>query len=469
MALFDVTKYGATGKGAPSDDRRGIQAALTACGRAGGGTVYFPAGTYFWTGTIEVPANVRVTGDGNASVLLPEIPRGEAIVVAGRQASIEQLRIGGASLVAISVRNGASGFTARALHFDGARGMSHCVLLHTCDDILVQDCAFTSAGYGIIQQKGHSSNHVRVTGCTVRDSRGDFVECNSATVDSSDWIIDHNRFLGSAQTGTEERFVGITRVANVLIANNHVYGVGGDAAVHLEGDLGNVRVVHNHFENCRVTGGNLGYVYITDSGKSVLVQGNTFVQSDPKLPLAFALDTANSAIAPRIVFADNRVVATAGALFGGLSLAFNQGSSDVRGNEFQGLQVGVRANSAAQVRVSENDFLRCLRGVHCSPDAPTGGGGTGFIIRGNRFSGTGLSCIETDRNGSGTGAPEKWVISDNWFDSTVRVRDGLDIVARDNVLMPGASLDVHAVGHGGGARNAERSTHVLGSGPKPNT
>jgi len=470
MALHDVTRYGATGKGAPHDDGRAIRAAIDACSRDGGGIVHFPAGRYHWTATIGIPANVRVTGEGSASLLQPGMPKGEALGISGSNVSLEHLSIGGSAVVAVAIRNGAADVAIRSVTFEGSPGfLSHCVLLLECSRILVQDCAFRRAGYGVIQQLGFASSHVRVTGCTVVEARADFVECNCATVDSRDWTIDHNRYLGAASTGTEVRFVGITRVENVLIANNQVYGVGGDAAVHLEGDLGNIRVVHNHFENCRVTGGNLGYIYVTDSGKSLLVQGNTFVQSDPSLPIAFALDTANSSIAPRIMFCDNRVIAGAGARFGGMSIGFNQGSTEVRGNEFQGLETGVRANSALHVRVTGNDFIRCSRGIHSSPDAPSGAAGAGFVVQGNRFSGTGRSCIEAERNGNGTGAPEKWLIADNWLDGAVQVRDGIDVVARDNVLLPGATLDVHAVGHGGGARNLERSTHVLGSGPKSGT
>lgn len=470
MDVHNVRHYGATGAGGNTNDRPGIEAAIAACRRAGGGTLYFPAGTYRWTGTIELPGNMWITGDGHGSLLQPDDARGEALGVVGDHLVISHVRIAGSALVAVAIRNGAQDILLRSVMFEGTAGsLGHCVLLFECSRVLVQDCAFHACGYGVIQQSGSASSSVRVSGCTVTDSYGDFVECNSATVDSRDWMIDHNRYLGSKQTGPEERFVGVTRVENVTISDNHVYGVGGDAAVHLEGALGNVRITNNHFENCRTSGGNVGYVYVTDSAKTLLIQGNVFTQTDPALPMAFAVDTSNSAIAPRIAFAGNRVVAGARCAFGGLNLGFNHGTTDIQGNEFNALQVAVRANSAQNVRVADNDVLGCVRGISTAPDGPSGSGGTGFMVRGNRFIGTGESCIDAGRNAAGTGAPTGWLICDNVFDATVSVRDGVDILASGNFVGQGVSFAVSAVGHGGGARVVERATFLAGSGLRPGT
>lgn len=50
---FDVTAYGAKADGT-SDDGRAIQRATDACAAAGGGTVYFPPGTYYLSSTNEI-------------------------------------------------------------------------------------------------------------------------------------------------------------------------------------------------------------------------------------------------------------------------------------------------------------------------------------------------------------------------------------------------------------------------------
>ena len=82
---YSVKGYGATGNGT-ADDTAAIQAAVTACGTAGGGVVYFPAGTYACTGAINVDySNVTLLGDGwgNATSLtyIPGASRTAAIII----------------------------------------------------------------------------------------------------------------------------------------------------------------------------------------------------------------------------------------------------------------------------------------------------------------------------------------------------------------------------------------------------
>jgi hypothetical protein len=65
--------YGATGDGA-TDDRAAVQAAIDACEAAGGGTVYFPNGTYRLTEgsgyCLTVTDNVRLLGESREGVIL---------------------------------------------------------------------------------------------------------------------------------------------------------------------------------------------------------------------------------------------------------------------------------------------------------------------------------------------------------------------------------------------------------------
>jgi hypothetical protein len=56
--LFDVRSYGAAGNGA-AKDTAAIQKAIDACHDAGGGIVYFSAGSYL-TGTIQIKSNVTL-------------------------------------------------------------------------------------------------------------------------------------------------------------------------------------------------------------------------------------------------------------------------------------------------------------------------------------------------------------------------------------------------------------------------
>ncbi len=83
MATYNVTSYGATGNGT-TDDTAAIIAAMNAANAAGGGTVFFAAGTYKisfagagqpLTGTmISVPANIMFSGASQDTVTILMAP-----------------------------------------------------------------------------------------------------------------------------------------------------------------------------------------------------------------------------------------------------------------------------------------------------------------------------------------------------------------------------------------------------------
>ena len=71
---FDITKFGATPND-DTDDTDSIEKALAACGEAGGGTVFVPAGTFYLSRRgpespiLEIPPDTTFRGEGNASTL----------------------------------------------------------------------------------------------------------------------------------------------------------------------------------------------------------------------------------------------------------------------------------------------------------------------------------------------------------------------------------------------------------------
>ena len=71
---FNITEYGATAND-DTDDSTAIEKTLSACGKAGGGTVFIPAGTFILsrrnneTPILEVPPNTTIRGEGAASIL----------------------------------------------------------------------------------------------------------------------------------------------------------------------------------------------------------------------------------------------------------------------------------------------------------------------------------------------------------------------------------------------------------------
>jgi hypothetical protein len=67
--VFNVKGYDAAGDGI-TDDSGDIQSAIDACYAAGGGIVFFPAGTYLIGTTLRLPSKVILVGDGSSSSIL---------------------------------------------------------------------------------------------------------------------------------------------------------------------------------------------------------------------------------------------------------------------------------------------------------------------------------------------------------------------------------------------------------------
>ena len=68
LAVSKLDVYGITGDGV-TDDTAAIQAYAAALKTAGGGELYLPKGTYIIKGTIAIPSNVLMRGDGNGTII----------------------------------------------------------------------------------------------------------------------------------------------------------------------------------------------------------------------------------------------------------------------------------------------------------------------------------------------------------------------------------------------------------------
>ena len=71
-AVFDVKTYGALGDG-KTEDRQAINKAVEAASQAGGGTVYFPAGSYL-SGSIRLKSNIGLQLDAGARLVASAKP-----------------------------------------------------------------------------------------------------------------------------------------------------------------------------------------------------------------------------------------------------------------------------------------------------------------------------------------------------------------------------------------------------------
>lgn len=81
-AWVSVKTYGATGNGV-TDDTAAINNAIVAAGTAGGGVVYFPAGTYSTSGTLTIAYDgVRLVGDGKGNTIIKPVTGANFDVIA---------------------------------------------------------------------------------------------------------------------------------------------------------------------------------------------------------------------------------------------------------------------------------------------------------------------------------------------------------------------------------------------------
>ena len=89
--VFDVRDYGAAGDGIANDTAE-IQAAIDAAASAGGGVVFFPAGTYLVT-PMSSPAlavtsnNITLQGSGNQNTILKKTTNGVLLAMSGPSTS----------------------------------------------------------------------------------------------------------------------------------------------------------------------------------------------------------------------------------------------------------------------------------------------------------------------------------------------------------------------------------------------
>lgn len=460
-------EFGASGNGR-RDDTASLQAALRAASDAGGGSVYLPAGDYYFTGMLTVPEGVRITGAGYASRLLPTNRGGNTLRIAGANVTIDNVRVEGATAGGIQVR--ADGCRIRNVWF--GEKMTQCVWLFDCEDVLVDGCTFDGCGYGVIQQRGSASNNVRIVNCVAKRMRGDFVEANcTASAPSRGWTIANCQYVGSASWGakgfrgsTERRVIGITAVTDVVITGNIMRHWGGDAAIHLEDAGGEVVITGNVIEDGWTSGANRGYIYLLNSSQHVLIANNIIRQTDPTLPAQYAVAASSGNYSNTILVEGNRIVAGSGAKFSALNLSFQSAPMLVTGNLFDGLATGVRGNHTAGLTVSHNIFRRVGKGLDASSAGPSGGSCIDWTITGNRFSGTGAFCVKAQRNSSGTGAPERWIVSGNYFDSDALGFDTIDFLVHGNMIAAGKTLNLGGTLSKGSVRYAARDNFVVGSG-----
>lgn len=288
---FSVKSYGAQGDGI-TDDTTDIQAAIDACSAAGGGTVYFPAGTYLVTLSsastarcLQLKSSIRYLGAGPASVIkLKDNAAGNASgtrVMASAAQTSDTVHagssiIGSTVATGITVANGANFTIGDYLSDSGLGALEILQVTNIVGNTLtvtrgmVGTTATTNWAAGFALQKQY---HDMVVENLVVD--GNYANQSSFAVDQDDGIflgpgfsnkvtrceVRNCRadgvylFLSQASLGAHNTVHDCQRVGMNMRGSswaeysaNHIYNIGA-FAMKMEEQAGDIPCVGNNFAN----------------------------------------------------------------------------------------------------------------------------------------------------------------------------------------------------------------------------
>ena len=372
-----VKDFGAKGDGV-TDDRSAIQLALNT-----GKDVFIPVGTYYVGSDISLQAeNQTLFGSGNGSIIFTAA--GVTIKTNNHDyitLKDFKLKCTPGAPIADGVEIKGSGGSIRNVYFlEGPQRR----VFYTADHWLIDGCTFDQTGYGVLQQSPFVSSFVTVNGCIGRRMYADFVELNinaneptpADVPPSRNWIISNNQYTGNLQFpafGTEDRFVGITEVENVIITGNNVEYCAGDSAIHLEDLRGETVISNNILTNNLASNGNQGIIYLLNSAENTIIEGNIIGSTDRLLandPLA-ALSVSKSSYTNNLIISNNRIFCTQPSnppfqpnsrlILRGLILSSQEAGSaaTITGNDFEGLDRAFVTSSANNLNIVGNTFSDC--------------------------------------------------------------------------------------------------------------
>ncbi|MBD0379791.1 right-handed parallel beta-helix repeat-containing protein [Paenibacillus sedimenti] len=266
-SMYNVmdAKYGAIGNGI-ADDSLAIQKALDQAKNAGGGTVFFPKGTYKTTRNLYIYNNTNLVGysakisktDGGLGyTVLMIMARQNNITIEGLW--LENLSMSDSMM--IDIANGSSNIEIRSNTFTGSRAQAVNINAADISQVIVANNEFKEVGYGVLTNRNANN---------LKDLR--IVENNFAGIYADAIEINHP---GGPET---------VKASNIVIANNHIsvppeYGSGLSSGFGI-GIAGatDVTIIGNTIENVRYEG-----IHIEDNAKNISIVGNVIngVKSNP--------------------------------------------------------------------------------------------------------------------------------------------------------------------------------------------
>lgn len=336
---YNVKDYGALGGGA-TDDTAEIQAAVDAAEAAGGGTVFFPSGTYL-VSNIDMGAatydNISLVGAGASSI-------------------IKQAAAANDDLFFIRY---ATNITFRDLKFDGnasnqATGANSFFGGNSSCLVLARDINSTGSSAGV-QEGG-----IRFLNCVFYNWFWDAINVSS---DAAGLVVDGCFFDGNGFTGGETYHFAINNQCKQFsIVNNQIRNIDG-GGVYMEGDNttlseatytsvdGFGSIANNTVENCLwgIRSQNLGVAH------SIVGNQISDCQSGIALDASGLTQSGESDYQHQNIVANNAIrTITKSTLNGdGISI-LNHRNSVVSGNSIESAVTGIRITSSGMVAVSGN-------------------------------------------------------------------------------------------------------------------
>jgi hypothetical protein len=252
---FNVKAFGATGDGS-TDDHTAINTAIAALNSAGGGTLYFPYGTYKMTSaitTITVPC--RVTGDGiNASTINQTSTSDALIISTSNQCIVQDITLQcTSSYNALTITAPSGSFNSRSI--------------------------VNNVNVGGTPAIGFNFNEAFavVTNCTVTGTIGIKMQ-NLVNPDESAGMITQCQINTNGGTAIALYADGVQVIDNYFYDNNYAVEI---FVNNTTGTLADFWITNNHIEYCLISAVRFNN---TSSGSylvNVLVSNNEIAWSPP--------------------------------------------------------------------------------------------------------------------------------------------------------------------------------------------
>ena len=210
QGAINVRENGAVGNGITLD-QIALQKAIDSCSEAGGGTVWFPPGTYR-TGTLELRSGVRI-----------HLSQGAVILASGNREHFPQSALVRAADVENISITGRGTIDGRG-HFVGARDWRHnCIYMDNCRNVRVEGISTINAG-------AWTQHYIRCIGLTIRNATIrsvrpgrnndglDLSGCEDVTITGCTVISDDDAIVIKSQKGEREN-------RNIRVVDNtcHTY------------------------------------------------------------------------------------------------------------------------------------------------------------------------------------------------------------------------------------------------------